>query len=79
MTTRTLNWFQKQTDSDTVLINVTKTYDDGDTKGVDEQLSDAALTAHAVADGRTTWDETDICDLADCTLYVDGSGFVKRA
>jgi len=45
MTTRTLMWFQKQTASDTVVINVRKTYDDGDTKGVDESLSDAALTA----------------------------------
>lgn len=49
MTTRTLMWFQKQTNSDTVVINVTKTYDDGDTKGVDEKLSDAALTARVAA------------------------------
>lgn len=30
MTTRTLNGWQKQTDRDTVRINVTKTYDERD-------------------------------------------------
>lgn len=67
---RTLNWFQKHTNSDTVTINVTKTYEDGGVVGLDEQLSDSALAAHAAAAAppRTTWDERDLCALADCTL-----------
>ena len=51
---------------DSVNVNVTKLYDDGGQIGVNIILSDAALTARAVADGRTTWDNSDLYALTPC-------------
>lgn len=65
---RTLMWFQKHTANDHVTVNVQKVYPDGEIVGKDETISDAALTARAFADGRATWDESDICALCDCAM-----------
>jgi len=51
---------------DGVLVNVTKVYDDGGAITSAINLSDAALTARAVADGRTTWDNSDLYALTPC-------------
>lgn len=53
-------------DNDAVLVEVAKVYDDGGQIGVSITVSDAALTAHAVADGRTTWDNSDLYALTPC-------------
>jgi hypothetical protein len=49
-----------------VIVNVTKVYDDNGRIDVNISLSDAALTACAVADGRTTWDNSDLYALTPC-------------
>ena len=54
------------TPNDEVIVNVTKVYDDDGRIGVNMSLSDAALTARAVADGRTTWDNSDLYALTPC-------------
>jgi hypothetical protein len=54
------------TRNENVTVNVTKTYDDGDVVLRDVLVSDAALTARAVADGRTTWDNSDLYALTPC-------------
>jgi len=51
---------------DAVLVNVTKVYDDGGAITLAINISDAALTARAVADGRTTWDNSDLYALTPC-------------
>jgi len=51
---------------DDVTVNLTKLYEDGGQMGVYVTLSDAALTARAVADGRTTWDNSDLYALTPC-------------
>jgi len=51
---------------DAVLVNVTKVYDDGEAITLAITISDAALTARAVADGRTTWDNSDLYALTPC-------------
>ena len=52
--------------NDEVIVNVTKVYDDDGRIGVNMSVSDAALTARAVADGRTTWDNSDLYALTPC-------------
>lgn len=66
--TRILQWYQRNVPGDDVRINVLITVPDVGTFGKDDGLSDAALTAHAQAEGRSTWDESDICALAQCQL-----------
>ena len=51
---------------DSVNVNVTKLYDDKGQINVNIIVSDAALTARAVADGRTTWDNSDLYALTPC-------------
>ena len=53
-------------EADAVLVEVAKVYDDGGQISVNITVSDAALTAHAVADGRTTWDNSDLYALTPC-------------
>ena len=53
-------------ETDAVLVEVAKVYDDGGQISVNITVSDAALTAHAVADGRTTWDNSDLYALTPC-------------
>jgi hypothetical protein len=53
-------------DNDAVTVNVTKVYEDGGQIINGLHLSDAALTARAVADGRTTWDNSDLYALTPC-------------
>lgn len=53
-------------ETDAVLVEVAKVYDDGGQIGVNITVSDAALTARAVADGRTTWDNSDLYALTPC-------------
>lgn len=65
---KTLLWFMQHATSDAVRINVQTTTEDGDTYDKDVTLSNDALTAHAVAAGRATWDESDICALANCVM-----------
>jgi len=57
------------TSADGVTVNLTKVYEDGGQIGVYVTLSDAALTARAVADGRTAWDNSDLYALASCQPY----------
>lgn len=52
--------------NDEIIVNVTKVYEDGGQLLHGMYLSDAALTAHAVADGRTTWDNSDLYALTPC-------------
>lgn len=49
-----------------VVVNVAKVYDDDGRIDVNILVSDAALTARAVADGRTTWDNSDLYALTPC-------------
>lgn len=49
-----------------VTVNVTKVYDDDGRINLVISLSDAALTARAVADGRTAWDNSDLYALTPC-------------
>lgn len=43
----------------------------GQRVGSDLTLSNAALTARAEVEGRSTWDETDVCALATAELQLD--------
>ena len=52
--------------NDEIVVNFIKLYDDDQRVHVNITLSDAALTAHAVADGRTTWDNSDLYALTPC-------------
>ena len=54
------------TTGDNVPVNVTKVYEDGGEVHKDLMLSDAALTANAVANGRAVWDNVDIYALVPC-------------
>lgn len=54
------------TTNDAIIVNVTKVYDDNGRIDVNISLSDAALTARAVADGRTAWDNSDLYALTPC-------------
>jgi hypothetical protein len=68
MVTRVLQWYQRHLPSESVRINLRVTIPDVGAFGQDSILSDAELTAHALDEGRTTWDESDICALAQCEL-----------
>jgi hypothetical protein len=54
------------TPHDHVVVNVAKVYDDDGRIDVNILVSDADLTARAVADGRTTWDNSDLYALTPC-------------
>ena len=54
------------TQNDEVVVNFIKLYDDDQRVHVSTTVSDAALTARAVADGRTTWDNSDLYALTPC-------------
>ena len=56
------------TTGDVVRVDTTKVYDDGGELPECVILSDAALTARAVADGRTAWDNDDVYAMANCIV-----------
>lgn len=67
---RTLFLFAKSDQAINVCVNIKTTISGAAQSDIvnnaDEFLTDAELQAHAEADGRTTWDEDDICALLNC-------------
>ena len=65
--TKYLRWFSKHDQSTTVTISYEAVIDmDGEVTRLmkDTFLQDPDLVEHAEGDGKTTWDEDDICALA---------------
>lgn len=68
MAIATLQWYARNLPSDDIRLNVSIDVPSVGVFGQDRVLSDADLTAHALSNGRTTWDESDICALAQCVM-----------